>query len=144
MTALLVVDIQEEFVTSDILNNVVDYINNSQYDSLIFTVFENTKDSNFVKLLNYTDCMKTKPLIESDNLYKKSTYGISSSLIDKLKMYSQVDVIGTDIDACVMAICYQLFDAGINFRIITKYCYGILKDEAIKIMERNFGKAVVK
>ena len=144
MTALLVVDIQEEFVTSDILNNVVDYINNSQYDSLIFTVFENTKDSNFVKLLNYTNCMKTKPLIESSNLYKKSTYGISSSLIDKLKTYSQVDVIGTDIDACVMAICYQLFDAGINFRIITKYCYGILKDEAIKIMERNFGKAVVK
>ena len=144
MTALLVVDIQAEFVTSDILNNVVNYINSRQYDSLIFTVFENTKDSNFVKLLNYTDCMKTKSLVDGGNLYKKSTYGISSSLIDKLKTYSQVDVIGTDIDACIMAICYQLFDAGINFRIITKHCYGRLKEEAIKIMERNFGKAVVK
>lgn len=144
MTALLVVDIQKEFVTPDILNEIVNYINSSQYDSMIFTVFENTKDSNFVKLLNYTGCMKTKPLIESGNLYKKSTYGISSSLIDKLKTYSQVDVVGTDIDACVMAICYQLFDASINFRIITKYCYGRLKEEAVKIMERNFGKAVVK
>lgn len=144
MTALLVVDIQKEFVTPDILNEIVNYINSSQYDSMIFTVFKNTKDSNFVKLLNYTGCMKTKPLIESGNLYKKSTYGISSSLIDKLKTYSQVDVVGTDIDACVMAICYQLFDASINFRIITKYCYGRLKEEAVKIMERNFGKAVVK
>lgn len=45
-----------------------------------------------------------------------------------------------EIDACVIAICFQLFDARIKFGIITKYCYGSLKDVALKIMEKTLVK----
>ena len=141
MNALLVIDIQKEFVSEDIIKEVKDFMDKSNYNLVLGTIFENKMDSNFTKLLHYYDCMKVKPELNCE-IVKKSTYGLDSTTINRLKDY-QVDVIGTDIDACVMAVCYQLFDAGINFKILTKYCYGSLKTEALEIMKRNFGKAVI-
>ena len=40
MNVLLVVDVQKEFVTSDILNEIKNYINSSQYNNIVFTIFE--------------------------------------------------------------------------------------------------------
>ena len=76
-------------------------------------------------------------------------------IIDTIKDYSknieediEIHIIGCDIDACVMAICFQLWDNNItNFKVLTKYCYTTAKDfskeDIIKIMKRNFGKCII-
>lgn len=147
MNALLIVDIQKEFVNNKIVEEINNYVKPSNYDFILGTIFENNSTSNFVKLLNYNECMNNiKPLINCDEIYKKHTYGIDNTIVEKLKQYSRVDIIGTDIDACIMAICFQLFDNNINFRVLTKYCYtsGRVKNEALLIMKRNFGKAIIE
>ena len=60
----------------------------------------------------------------------------------------EIHIIGCDLDACVMAICFQLWDAGYtNFKVLSEYCYttaeDFTKDDVLKIMRRNFGNCII-
>ena len=60
----------------------------------------------------------------------------------------EIHIIGCDLDACIMAICFQLWDAGFtNFKVLSEYCYttaeDFTKDDVLKIMRRNFGNCII-
>lgn len=55
-------------------------------------------------------------------------------------------VMGFDTDACVLATCFNLFEAGINFQVDTRGCASAdpdLHDAAVSIMQRNFGNVAI-
>ena len=170
---LLIVDLQREFADIDNnskeYNKVIEYIkqyaNLGHYDKIISTVFRNEENSNFRNKLNWYDCSNSDvnsleyvKYINSSmhTVFIKKGYGTKSDCIVRaINIYNssttegaEVDIIGCDIDACVMAICFQLWDSGIvNFKVLTEYCYTSAKDfskeDIIKIMKRNFGKCIV-
>ena len=171
---LLIVDVQKEF--ADIENHsqnyhkIIQYIkkhaNIGFYDKIISTGFRNNINNNFRYNLNWYECENSNEesleylkYIEKSlhTIIFKTGYGdISNSVINAIRNYddtitedAEIHIIGCDLDACVMAICFQLWDAGItNFKVLTEYCYTTAKDfskeDIIKIMKRNFGKCIVK
>lgn len=148
---LLIVDIQDAFLKDEykhIVQDIKDYIAESNYASIIGTVFRNEPSSNFVKYLKWNGCMETQTnLVPCHRVILKSTYGLPDWSLNIFKTTSCVDIVGVDTDACVMAVAFQLFDAGINFRILSDMCYSSggkeIHDTALKLMERNFGSAVI-
>lgn len=152
-TALLIIDVQKEFMNDingySMVKHINDYIETERYDKVIGTVFRNSIDSNFIRLLNWNDCMDdTVSAVKCDEVWNKNgTYGLTYDILERLKEYEHVDIIGMDIDACVMAAAFQLFDANIDFSILTDMCFSsggeVIHKAAIEIMKRNFGKAVV-
>ena len=147
--ALLVVNVQKEFTHDPAyIKQIKALILDHPYYEVIGTYFKNQKDSTFVKRLMYFDCMyATKSLIACDKLVEKCSYGLPIETIEYLKQFSEVNVIGMDSDASIMAICHQLFDANINFYVLSKYCRSsggeIINKSAIEILRRNFGPAVI-
>lgn len=147
--ALLVVDVQIEFARDPAyIEQIKALILDHPYYEIVGTYFKNQKDSTFAKRLKYFDCMyATKSLITCDKLVEKCSYGLPIETIEYLKQFSEVDIIGMDSDAGIMAICYQLFDADINFYVLSKYCRSsggeIINKSAIEILRRNFGPAVI-
>lgn len=148
--ALLIIDVQKEFVQdSSYIEQVKTFVKDNPYCAIIGTYFKNYEDSNFVKKLDWHECMSSDAsLIKCDKLIEKKGYGLSNYDLEFLKQFSDVLVFGMDSDACVLAICYQLFDANINFHILTKYCRSSggqeMHQRAIEIMKRNFGSAVIE
>lgn len=54
-------------------------------------------------------------------------------------------IAGWETDACVLGTCFELFDKGVPFRVVTD-CVASERqpahDAALVIMNRNFGKVV--
>lgn len=166
---LLIVDLQKEFADiengSQNYNKVIEFIkenmNIGYYDKIISTVFRNDVNDNFRYNLNWYECKDSneesleylKYIDKSlHTIIVKMGYGdISNSIINlinnKIPENAEIHIIGCDLDACVMAICFQLWDASItNFKVLTEYCYTTAKDfskeDIIKLMRRNFGKCI--
>lgn len=171
---LLIVDIQKEFADVDNgsqnYNKVIEFIkengNIGCYDKIISTIFRNSKNPNFRCNLNWYDCENSD--IESleyldyveksiHSVFLKEGYGDrDGKVISTINSYNntipedaEIHIIGCDLDACVMGICFQLWDAGItNFKVLTEYCYttanDFSKEDVIKIMKRNFGRCIVE
>ena len=153
MKALLVIDAQSEFANKTQMNLISAYIryNSSEYARIFRTIFRNEENSSFFSVLNWDKCTnpKTDNSIYSHETILKGTYGIPNRLIEKLKHYDSVDIIGCDIEACVLATCFQLFDAGIKFTVKTDLCFSSAdklgsnyKLGAIRIMRNCFGKSI--
>lgn len=169
---LLIVDLQKEFADSDLhyYNKAIQFVkengNKGSYDKIISTVFNNNENPNFRRNLNWYECDDTNiSSLEYLNYIDESLHTIifkdgygdrSDCVVSAIQNFNStipedadIDIIGCDIDACVMAICFQLWDAGItNFKVLTEFCYTTAKDftkeEVVKIMKRNFGKCIVR
>ena len=171
---LLIIDLQKEFadIDNDLhnYNKVMKFIkengNKGSYDKIISTYFHNGENSNFRHNLNWYDCDSTDiksweylryidksmhTIIFKDGYGDRSDHVVSDikNFNNNITEDAEIDIIGCDLDACVMAICFQLWDAGItNFKVLTEFCYttskDFTKDEVIKIMKRNFGKCIVE
>jgi hypothetical protein len=162
---LLVIDLQKEFSDSDEYNKVLSFVksngNLGNYDKIISTVFVNI-NSNYNTNLNWSDCKNANldsleylDDIDSDihSVVYKSGYG-STNVVNTIRDYIrgtdkdvEIDIVGCDLDACIMAICFQLWDANIeNVKILTDYCFTSSKDftkeDVLKLMKRNFGKYI--
>lgn len=161
---LLVIDLQKQFSdTNGQYEKCLQYIkqHHNDYDSVYATLFKQNidKNPNYVKHLNWDGC---KQVCENDleyidaldckNIIYKYGYGDTSEhqfLTTALfSFHDEIHIIGCDLDACIMAICFQLWDAGFNnFKVLTEYCYTTAKDinkeDIIKIMKRNFGDCIV-
>lgn len=170
---LLIVDLQKEFADTDNnshnYNKLLDFIKENgdkgSYNKIISTCFRNEENPNFRCNLNWYECDNTNidsleylsyiEKLEHTIIFKDGYSDRSNHIISAIKKLNNtvhegvdIDIIGCDIDACVMAICFQLWDAGItNFKVLTEFCYttakDFTKDEVIKIMRRNFGKCIV-
>ena len=146
MRCLLVIDVQPEFANEQQRTMIESYIKYNKFDKVFRTFFRNYYDSNFQKLLNYNGCMNI--YVPEDGITKRS-YLLPNWVVELLKTYDSVEVVGCDIEACVLAACFQLFDANINFTIKTDLCFSshdtignTTKNNTLRLMRQCFGKAV--
>lgn len=177
MKILLVIDLQKQFADNNgNYEKCIDYItgHRNEYDTVVGTYFQNTPDSMYAKHLNQYGCMVISGNdIEypCDYLYGKTGYSANAAGNDNNVIYSAIRTImnkkgphsidqeypgdedhpvyimGCDSDACVLATLFDLWDKGVNFRVLSDYVYttanGIDNDTVIKIMKRNFGDCVI-
>ena len=160
MKVLLVVDLQPEFLTED-AEKCLQYIEDKgdSYDRIIATYFrrDDNKNYNFIQHMDHRALKFKKSKINSLVCNKelvisivKNGYSFNEGVDDLNKLLRPtdvIDVIGCDLDACVMAICFTLWDQNREFRVLTDYCYttakSFTKEDVIKIMKRNFGDCIV-
>ncbi len=156
MRAVIVVDLQKGLKNSfneHIFNEEInDYIKNEEFDMVVYTRYFNHEDSAHYKFLNY------KKMLEADDIeiavemlpdcyvFPKDGYGLQTEQIKFLKEKGVEEVVlcGTDVDACVLAIAFNLFDAGIKVKFKWNLCATHNSDVAAKLnskllLERNFG-----
>ena len=117
-TALLIIDMQEGFITEEtqhVTDNINNMLENNTYDIIIATKFLNYHKSPFVKHLQWEEMI--------DN---------------NTDLLSSVDT-----DACVLANATYLFDNGFDITVYSKLCAstgGIdVHNAAIEILKRNIG-----
>lgn len=93
----------------------------------------------------------TVNLADTGIVFNKDTYGLTQKNLSMIKNLNinEIEVCGTDTDACVLTIAYQLFDNNIKPIILTELCGSSsddksLHEHAIKIMGRSFSKNCLK
>lgn len=156
---LIAVDFQEGFHVEDTegaISNVSKLLDAGVFDVVIATAFVNNEDSMFYKMLGwhgmrYGDPINIVSSVRSHASYilEKDTYsGVDDVLSFCLGLDGPVEeceiyVCGLDTDACVLATLFQLFDNGLQFKVITDCCASSggseFHESALKIIERNFG-----
>lgn len=161
MKILIAIDLQKEFRDrTDAYERCLAYIkeNHRQYDEVIATYFRQNPivTNNFSEHLDWNECRDTNRSsveiaeITPRNIICKPTYGIAELLEHRrFPSNAEIHIIGCDLDACIYAACFNLWDAGYSrFKVLTDYCYICGGDEdyrqtAISLLRRNFGDCIV-
>lgn len=153
MKKLLIVDLQKQFKDKyGEYERIVSNIDNLKlsYDKIFATVFTQIDNSNYITKLNWDGCKNCshKDLefdINLENIIIKDGYGIKN-ITKYFQSDDEIDIIGCDSDACVMAICFQLWDLGYNFNILSNNIYttssNYTNEDVKKILKRNFGNCL--
>ncbi|MBQ8844467.1 MAG: isochorismatase family protein [Clostridia bacterium] len=156
MKSIIIVDMQKGFINENnihLIDKINKYLIENKFDNIIYTKCINKEGSSFDKILNWKE-MLTKDeqeicinKLDKGIILEKYGYGLLNEHIKKLKDLgiTEIEVCGTDSDACVLAISYQLFDNGIRPILLKKLCASSSRKEeinnfAFNIMERSFGK----
>ncbi len=158
MKILLVIDLQRQFRddSCDHYDKCLKFIrkNRDNYYRVIGTIFsqydtEHIQSENFQRYLDWLGCIKCDIRdidYAPDDLYTKTTYTANINEMG-ITLDDEIDLIGCDSDACVMATAFALFDGGYKFSILSDYIYSSENEEynkaALDIMRKNFGRAVV-
>lgn len=149
---LLIIDVQRGFIKKGmekIVPNILSHISKEHFDLIIQSRWENYMGSRYESALGYTDVgnsAQTEMLITdySDHVISRCQY---SCVVDKLtRIIDKEDIIfvaGVDIDACVLATLYDLWDGGYTFHVF-KDSVGTsgkgLTAPTLQLITRNFGK----
>ena len=154
--ALIIIDVQNYFVnelTKLIPEKIVDHIDKTSYDFILFTKFINKEGSNFFKLLNWKKMLSGKEteihnsLIkfgDKKNVFAKTSYSIfkARGLNEYLKKnrISSLYLCGIDTEACILASAFEGFDLGFDVKIIKELCSShsgkSLHNSALRIIEK--------
>lgn len=151
----MIIDMQKGFIntnTRDIIQNIEKLRKIFKPENCILTKFINTPNSMYVKDLNWRrlineDEQRFVVDIEPENyILVKTTY---SAINLKLKDYlekrniSKVYLCGVDIDSCVLATAFGLFDLGIEPVFVIDCCASSGGEEmlnsSMRIIKRSFG-----
>ena len=160
MKNIIIVDMQKGFITENnnhLIEKINRYIQNNQFDNIFFTKCINNENSPYVKILNWHD-MKNEAeqeiivnIPKKSKIIVKNCYGISYKDIEEMKKkgISEIEICGTDIDACCLAIAFELFDNNIKPIFLKDLCASSSKnkniqDFAFEIIKRQFGKECIK
>jgi nicotinamidase-related amidase len=156
MKNIIIVDMQEGFMNANnihLIKKINSYIKNNRFNYAYYTKFENKINSPFQTILNW-HAMKTSEeqkivvdILENAQIISKSTYSLPNKTIKHLKQngISEIELCGTDTEACVLAIAYQLFDNGIKPILLKELC-GTSSDNtnlhkaALDIIKRSFNQ----
>lgn len=153
MKKLLIIDMQKGFINKNneiLINNIKNLLKNYKFDKIIATKFVNKENSQFEKFLNWKE-MKSEEQINfalsfpsCTEVIEKCSYSLP---IDSLKDFSKEDEVflcGTDYDACILAIGYQLFDREVSVKFIKNAISSSSSKNRNEILDeiviRNFGK----
>jgi nicotinamidase-related amidase len=155
---LLVVDVQRGFVnefTRHIPGRIARLIETGDFDPLLFTVFINTPESPYRRLLDWHACAgppdtelapELQRLASPENVFeKRGLTGVPDALADRLRRddTSRINVVGIDTDMCVLKIAMDLFDAGIEPIVLLDCCASTAGLQAhlagLAILSRNIG-----
>ena len=158
MKSLMVVDMQKGFMNENnmfLIDKINTYLNSNDFDYIFYTKFNNRSESLFSKLLNWnemtsSDAQELAVDFHSNAIvFEKDGYGLTKSQIDTLKKMNitEIEICGTDIDACVLSIMFNLFDAGIKPILLKDLTSSSTKDmipPALKIIKNQFGESCIK
>lgn len=155
---LLVIDLQVAFMESipaDFVGRIDRFLTRWKPEQLHWLRFVNHAGSLYERAINYSECMVSPerdfialPSFAPDLPRKIVThYGYSppADFIAELKNagHDKAGICGVDTDACVMAACFALWDAGIQPIIYSDYCHSSggtdMHRAAIAMMFRQFG-----
>jgi len=157
--ALVVIDVQNYYMnkhTKNLPEKISRFIENSDFDFVVFTKFINDEGSSLSKILNWKECSSSpdtdisEQLIKfttKNNVFEKNTYSIFKSL--KLKKFleknkiTEVHLCGLDTDACILASAYDGFDMGYKVKVLElcqSHCGKKFEESAMKIIEKNLQK----
>lgn len=160
MKNIIIVDMQEGFINNNnkhLVDKINTYLASNKFDNIFFTQCINNYDSPYIKILNWngmTNIDEQKLIInipQKAKILTKNCYGISQKDIDLFRSLNinEIEICGTDIDACVLAIGFNLFDHNIKPIFIKDLCGTSSKNDnlikyAFSIIERQFGKDTIK
>lgn len=121
---LMIVDMQKGQTSGNdyLANGINRFLKSRKFENVFYTQYFNHEKSIFFKALNYrrmtapedTDfCVN---LLPTSIVFKKESYGLNNEQITELKNKGIKEILlcGTDIDACIFAIAFNLFDNGIR------------------------------
>ena len=155
---LLVVDVQRGFIndfTRHVPGRVRRLIDMGDYSPVLFTLFVNTPDSPYQRLLDWHACAgppdtelvdELLPLAKTDNVFNKhGLTGMPDELAQRLhrERFAQISVVGIDTDMCVLKIAMDVFDQGIEPIVLVDCCASTAGLQAhlagLAILSRNIG-----
>jgi len=157
--ALLIIDVQKFFInefTKEIPNKIVDFVETHKFDFVLFFKFVSSKESNFVKYLNWqkmfdspdTDIIsELEKFVTKDNVFTKSSFSAfkSEKFLEFLKdnEIKELYICGFDTDGCIFSTAIEAFDLGFNVKVLQDLCGSHNGKEyhknAIEILKRNAG-----
>lgn len=160
MKNILIVDMQKGFINKNnefLVERINNYLADNCFDNVFYTRYINKPNSPFVNILKWNGMLNQdeQSIVvnqkDHSTIFTKEGYGLSQNMITTLKDkgIESIEVCGTDKDACVMAIAYNLFDAGIKPIILSSLCASSssnknIHNNSIEIMKRSFGLDNVK
>ena len=154
----MVVDMQKGFMNENnmfLIDKINAYLKSNNFDYIFYTKFNNRSESLFSKLLNWNEMTSSEDkelaidFHSNAIIFEKDGYGLTKSQIDTLKKMNitEIEICGTDIDACVLSIMFNLFDAGIKPILLKDLTGSSTKDmapPALKIIKNQFGESCIK
>ena len=148
--ALLVVDLQLEFVTDEktraAYQRVLKFVKEANsYDIVIATAFVRG-NPNYKRLLNYNFPENPAPLeFACDRLIPKTGYGLTDMQYINFSRNYHYDIVGCETDACILKIAMDLFDREYSFSVLYPQVFtsADIPDKALRtLLKRNLGAAV--
>lgn len=154
----MIIDLQSEFINNNtewIIEKIDELRLSSQYDKKVFTKFVNNVGNPAYKI-GWHGCMSEesrklciKPQAK-DKVFEKTTYSACNERITKYLKENNIEKIflcGLDIDCCILATAFNLFDAGYEVFILKDYVGCMqgdkLKKATLEILTRNLGSASI-
>lgn len=138
--ALLVVDAQNYFAyekAASLPAKIAGHLRQSadEYDTILFTSFRNDPESNFHRLLGFTEV--TGPpatdihpalteFLTDAPVFEKTTYSSMKApgLVAYLTEHNidELDICGISLDGCVLATAFEAFDLGYDVTVLENLC----------------------
>ena len=160
MKNIIIVDMQKGFMKETnyhLIEKINNYLKQNNFDNIFFTKCINDCDSPYTKLLNWSGItMEEEQEIVIDipqnaKILTKNCYGLSNENIKLFKDLgiTEMEICGTDTDACCLAIAFNLFDNNIKPIILSDLCSSSSRNKnihlnALEIMKRQFGGENIK
>jgi len=160
--ALIIIDVQQGFMnkfTKNIPISIKKFIDQNNFDSILFFAFINDVDSPWYK--NGWKKMTTKvetqivselqPYANRENTFSKTAFSVFASKefkkFIKEKSITDLYICGLDTHACVYATALEAYARGYNVRVIEDLCAASHGDEyhthAIEMLKKNLGQRVI-
>ena len=133
-TALVIIDVQSYFLErspTDLPSKIANHIRNSDYDLVIFTVFQNVDNSNWERTMNWSRCkmsedlelaVELKEFTSDDNVFIKHSYSAfkGGNFEEYLQSHrvKKLELCGIDLEGCVLATAYEAFDKGYEVKVL--------------------------
>lgn len=160
MKNIIIVDMQKGFMKETnchLIEKINNYLRQNNFDNIFFTKCINDKNSPYTKILNWNgiENIRDQELVcdvpKNAKILTKNCYGISYNDIKYFKDLgiTEMEICGTDTDACCLAIAFNLFDNCIKPIILSNLCASSSSNKsihfnALEIMKRQFGNDNVK
>ncbi|MBU1130839.1 cysteine hydrolase [Patescibacteria group bacterium] len=160
---LLIVDVQNYSInknTQHVPGLIKKLIEKNHFPVIMFSQFINTPNSQFVRQLNFTGCMRPpysnivdelRPWVKRDNVFIKNTFSVfANSGFERYLQEKKVDelvIAGLDTDYCVLADCFNAFDKGYKVTVVADCCASFTSGDAghqvaLEIIKDNLGTII--
>ncbi|MEG1751821.1 MAG: isochorismatase family cysteine hydrolase [Clostridia bacterium] len=160
MRNIIIVDMQKGFINENnmhIVEKINNYLKQNDFDNIFFTKCINNSDSPYTKILKWNGITKKEEqeiicdVSKKANILTKNCYGLSNKNFKCFRDLgiTEMEICGTDTDACCLAIAFNLFDNNIKPIILSDLCASSSKKQnihnnALEIMKRQFGYNNIK